>query len=127
MVLGSTLYSNSDQQGLRESCGVHVFDLQKITIDKIENEGIHFLNTAKQARGHDDYYHAYGEWLQTPRTDWKRPENWTSELMCSNLSAELQGIIINSGKNKGSFYSHGQEKTLMVIPRHQLIILTHNG
>lgn len=127
LVLGSTQYSNSDQQGLRESCGVHVFELKKITIDQIEKEGITFLNTAKQARGHDNYYYSYGEWIQTPRKDWKRPENWSYELMCSNLSAELQGIIINSGKSKGSFYSHGQEKTLMVIPNHKLIVLTHNG
>lgn len=127
LVLGSTLYSNSDQQGLRESCGVHVFELNKITIDQIEKEGISFLNTAKQARGYGNHYYSYGEWLQTPRKDWKRPENWSYELMCSNLSTELQGIIINSGKSEGSFYSHGQEKTLMVIPNHKLIVLTHNG
>lgn len=127
LILGSTKYSNSDLQGLRESCGVHVFELKQATINKIKNEGISFLNTAKQARGHDNYYYSYGEWLQTPRKDWKRPENWSYELMCSNLSPELQGIIINSGQSKGSFYSHGQEKNLMVIPKHKLIILTHNG
>lgn len=125
--LGSTQYSNSDQQGLRESCGVHVFELKQITIDQIEKEGISFLNTAKQARGDSNYYYSYGEWLHTPRKDWKRPENWSYELMCSNLATELQGIIINSGKSEGSFYSHGQEKTLMVIPKHKLIVLTHNG
>ncbi len=127
LILGSTKYSNSDLQGLRESCGVHVFELNQTTINQIKNEGTSFLNTAKQARGDDNYYYSYGEWLQTPRKDWKRPENWIYELMCSNLSSELQGIIINSGQSKGSFYSHGQEKTLMVIPKHKLIVLTHNG
>ena len=127
LVLGSTEYSNSDQQGLTESCGVHVFELKQITINKINNEGLSFLNTAKQARGYEDYYNSYGEWFKTPRKDWKRPENWSSELMCSRLSTELQEILIKSGQGEGSFYSHGQEKTLMVIPKYKLIVLTHNG
>ena len=121
------MYSNSDQQGLRESCGVHVFELKKITISQIEKEGIFFLNTAKQARGHSNHYYSYGRWFKTPRKDWKRPENWSYELICSDLSAELQDILINGGKSEGSFYSFGQEKALMVIPKYKLLILTHNG
>jgi len=103
LVLGSTEYSNSDLQGLRESCGVHVFELNQVTINKINNEGLTFLNTAKQARGYEDYYYSYGEWFKTPRKDWKRPENWSYELMCSSLSTELQEILIKSGQSEGSF------------------------
>lgn len=125
--LGSTLHSNSDLQGITEACGVHVYELEESTLDKIKAKGIDFLNTVKQARGHSDYYYSYGEWQNTPRKDWKRPENWVYELMCASMPPKLQGIIIDGGKNPGSFYSHGQEKVLMVIPNHKIVVLMHNG
>ncbi|HFD32918.1 MAG TPA: hypothetical protein ENJ28_09475 [Gammaproteobacteria bacterium] len=125
--LGSTLHSNSDLQGIREACGVHVFELKESTLNKIEIDGIKFLNTARQARGNKKFYYSYGEWKKTPRKDWERPENWAYELMCTNMPAKLQGIIIDSGRAKGSFYSHGQESVLMIIPDHKIIVLIHNG
>ena len=42
LILGSTQYNSSDQQGLRESCGVHVFELKKITIDQIKKKALAF-------------------------------------------------------------------------------------
>lgn len=125
--LGSTLHSNTDLQGLREACGVHVYELKDSTLHKIKNDGVNFLNTAREARGYSNFYYSYGEWMQTPRKDWKRPENWVYELMCANIPAKLQGIIIDSGRSQGSFYSQGQEKILMVIPSHKIIVLTNNG
>ncbi|ASP37806.1 hypothetical protein CHH28_03560 [Bacterioplanes sanyensis] len=125
--LGATLHSNSDLQGIRESCGVHVFQLDDVTLNKVLSGGLGFVNTAQQARGYGDYYYRYGEWQPTPRQDWKRAENWSYELMCASMPAELQGIILDAGKQSGSYYSHGQEKVLMVLPKHKMIVFIHNG
>ncbi|WP_444923723.1 hypothetical protein ACJJH9_19295 [Microbulbifer sp. DLAB2-AF] len=125
--LGSTLHSNSDLQGIREACGVHIYELEETTLDKIKAEVLEFLNTAKQARGHSRFYYSYGEWMHTPRKDWTRPENWAYELMCVKMPAKLQGIIIDSATAPGSFYSHGQEKVLMIILDQKILVLTHNG
>ncbi|MBU2712261.1 hypothetical protein, partial [Zooshikella harenae] len=74
-----------------------------------------------------DYYHHYGDWLATPRKDWKRDEDILWDFCGGNLSESLQSLIIQRGKQEGSFYAFSQEAWLMIIPQEKLVVFSHNG
>ncbi|WP_288132458.1 hypothetical protein [Microbulbifer sp.] len=128
LILKGTRYSNNDSLGLRESCGVHVYDLDPVMMERIKNEGIKFFRGVTQSRGHSDFHHKFGDWQNGPRKDWKKSEIWVSEVLdCSNMNRELEETVIKVGLSQSSYYSLGYEKVIMVSPDHGLVVLTHNG
>ena len=124
----STRHSNSESDFIREACGVHIYVLTEETIQEINKLGLDFFKNVNQGRGFKrDYYYTYGEWQKTPRHDWKRSENYYELYDCGKLSGKLLETVVNGGTKLGSFYTMGNEKSLMVIPSKQLLVLVHNG
>lgn len=120
-----TITSNS---GFREGCGTAIYRLSNETAKAIQQKGLEYFTNSKQSRGYSDHYHKYGEWHETPRKDWKRPENWSFELLCGGaINDSLYKKIVESGQTYGSYYSLKPEAVLMVIPNMKLVVFAYNG
>ena len=120
--------SITSASGLREGCGTAVYRLDGKTAEAIKEQGVTFFEESVQARGHADRYYTYGEWMETPRDDWTRPENWSYELLCGgSVDDSLYDEIVESGRTSGSYYSFKDEAVLMVIPDKKLVVFSHNG
>ncbi|WP_157365452.1 hypothetical protein [Zooshikella ganghwensis] len=123
--LGSSISIVTDS-GVLSGCGIAVYELDEKTYDKINKEGINFFSSSMQARGHNDSYYAYSEWKETPREDWKRPENWSYQLLCGgDISEKLFNKILHGGQSAGSFYSSKTAAHLMVLPNERLVVFTY--
>lgn len=117
--------SIGDESGFREGCGVAVFKLSKNTTKNIEKGGLAFFSGATQARGHNDNYHKYEPWKETPV-----PVNWASEgswFMCSVISNNLERKIIMAAQEKGAYYTTKPEGVLIVIPSLGYVVFSYNG
>lgn len=120
--------SITSDSGFREGCGTAVYKLGGKTAEAIKKQGVKFFEESDQARGHSDRYYTYGEWMETPRDDWTRSENWSYELLCGGgIGDSLYDDIVESGRTGGSYYSFKDEAVLMVIPDKKLVVFSHNG
>jgi len=120
--------SITSDSGLREGCGTAVYKLAGKTAESIKEQGLKFFEESGQARGHSDRYYTYGEWMETPRGDWARSENWSYELVCGgSIGDSLYDDIVESGRTGGSYYSFMDEAVLMVIPDKKLVVFSFNG
>ncbi len=114
--------------GFREGCGTAVYRMNRETAEAIKEQGIKFFAGAGQDKGRPGGYHVYGKWMQTPRDDWHRAENWSYELLCGgSIGDSLYDEIVESGRTAGSYYSYKHEAVLMVMPEKRLVVFSHNG
>lgn len=114
--------------GIFSGCGIAVYKLDDKTYERIAIEGIDYFDDSKYARGHPEKrsYYTYGQWMETPRKDWKRYEDWSYQLTCGgNLGESLFASILKSGNEAGSFYASKQGAHLMVIPEERLVVFTY--
>jgi hypothetical protein len=114
-----------NESHFREGCGVDIFYLSKNTLDAIKRDGLLFFKDALQARSHDDYYHRYQPWQETPI-----PPSWTSEgswILCFGGNEDFHHKIIEAAKVEGAFYTTKPEGELVVIPSLGIIIFSYFG
>ena len=116
-----------------EACGGAIFGLGDTTVTAIERRGLVAIQGAQQGRGYADgthrmrSYYEYEPWQPTPL-----PPAWTSEgmwngLNCMNLGHGLGRSIIEAARAPGSFYTTGQGKMLLVVPRLKLVVYTYTS
>lgn len=117
------------QSDFREGCGVAVFRLDRGTTQRIQAEGIEFLNTARHSRKRSDAYHAFEEWKPTPHPgDIEDDQSiLTYGLMCSNARSSLANKLEKAVRAPGSFYAFGPEKVIVVLPSERLAVLSWYG
>lgn len=121
---------------LRESCGGVVFKISQATVDRIQEEGISFLNTDKVGRGYHfdrettkSLYYTYEDWAETPA-----PHSWTSEgipasfgCMLKDTDKKYSKVIFNALRNPGSFFTTKDEGQILLIPSEKLLVYGFNG
>lgn len=122
--------------GLREGCGVKVFELSKHTLDKINQQGLAFFKNATKARGYDpkkhryNKYYSYEQWQETPVQESKENRNFWAGLSCAKrlgLEKSLSKKIASAASTKGSYYTGHYEGQLVVIPSLGLVVFSYMG
>jgi hypothetical protein len=109
-------------------CGLGVFELSENTINKINGEGLKFLNSNLNPRNDENGRHEYPPWTQIPNPI---PENWGTEggifpSYCTDANKELLNKITAAVKEPGGFYTsgggYGGGYILYVIPKSGILI-----
>ena len=113
------------EEGLRESCGVAVFELSRITVSRINSQGIAFFKNATFGRG-DRPYHFYETWQPTP------PLNSANRPLlrgsvCLRDPPQIWSSIEEAARTRGAFYAIGSEYDLLVIPTLGVVVFSFNG
>jgi hypothetical protein len=119
----------SGQSDFREGCGIAVFRLDRATTQRIQAQGIGFLNTARQSRKWQDAYHTLQEWKPTPHPRDRESDKTilTYGLACSDASSSLSSRLDHAVRAPGSFYAFGPEKVIVVLPSQRLVVLSWFG
>lgn len=112
--------------GLREGCGVAVWQLDKGSADGLRREGLAYLHGARQARGYSDDYYRYGAWQATPLPEALGTDGWLP-LGCADPGTELEARILRAAQGSSGFYSKKSEGVLLVLPEQRLIVFGYNG
>lgn len=117
------------QSGLREGCGAAIFRLDRSTTQRIEEEGLSFLNSAKQSRKWADEYRTFGDWKPTPHPGDVEDDQSivTLGLSCSGAWSYITEPLEHAVRMPGAYYVFGPEKVLVVIPSERVAVLTWNG
>lgn len=117
----------SAESGGREGCGAAVFRLSKQTRARVQQEGLAFLQMARQARGYDEHYYSYGPWQATPVPDSYISEGGWLSLWCAEAGPSLARRIHAAMQRPGAFYSIKDEGMLLIIPEEGLIVFGYYG
>ncbi|NES73457.1 MAG: hypothetical protein F6K24_53845 [Okeania sp. SIO2D1] len=112
---------------IRDACGAAIFKITNTSANIISRDGLFFLQDAIYPRNSENFRHIYKPWKKTPV-----PDSWTSEgtwpgLSCSNASRPLIRKIIDAAKNKGSYYTSGSARLIVVIPHLKLVVFSYFG
>jgi hypothetical protein len=117
--------SMGEDSGFREGCGTAVFRLSGRTLVNIAQSRLHYFDGVTQARGHQDSYHTYKPWQETPiPATWQDHEGW---LLCPFMDDDLLRQIYQAAKEKGAYYTTKPEAELVVIPSLKIAVFSFFG
>lgn len=113
----------------REGCGAAVYRLDQETSRGIAQRGLEFFPATSHSRKSGDLYHTFDAWRPTPDAALIDDDQTllSPGLECAGLDTQLKEQIETASRTTGSFYTHGPEKVLIVIPELRLIVLAYNG
>lgn len=111
--------------GFREGCGVAVWRLSEATADGLQ-QGLGYLQSARQARGYAEPYYRYGPWQATPLSAAQSMDGWLP-LGCADAPEALQEQIMRGAQGVQGYYSEKREGVLLVLPMERLIVFAYNG
>lgn len=112
--------------GFREGCGVAVWRLSEATADGLQQQGLGYLQPARQARGYAEPYYRYGPWQATPLSAAQSMDGWLP-LGCADAPEALQEQIMRGTQGVQGYYSEKREGVLLVLPMERLIVFAYNG
>lgn len=112
--------------GFREGCGVAVWRLSEATAAGLRQQGLGYLQSARQARGYAEPYYRYGPWRATPLSEAQSMDGWLP-LGCADAPAALQEQILRGAQGGQGYYSEKDEAVLLVLPAERLIVFAYNG
>lgn len=119
------------QSSIREGCGAAIFRMDEATATKIAEQGKHYLARSMVSRSHQDSYHTFFGWQETPVKTVGPPRAEGSSLSpglyCASVDAELESTILRAVRVPGAYYTLGPEKFLLVDPTERLIVLSYDG
>ena len=112
--------------GFREGCGAAIFGLSDVTRRRLQREGLGFLETTRQSRGHRDDYYAFGRWRSTPLVSSVTSEGGWRALWCAGNGPLIRRVNL-AVQSSGGFYSEKPEGILVVLPDEGLIVFGYDG
>jgi hypothetical protein len=133
-------YSQEESWGFGpggNEAGIRTFQLPKQVANEIERRGIEFFNNMPPNRTRRDWRGIYGEWRQTPISNWWKTNEKTGLLdiydyicaygFCIDVAPTIvkeANEIINS---EGSYYAYGRTGLIIVCPAKRLVLYLYNG
>lgn len=114
------------ETGFREGCGAAIFGLSSDTRQRLQREGLAFLEAARQSRGHTDDYYAFGQWRSTPLEFTADVDGGWRALWCAGNGPLIRRVNL-AVQRPGGFYSEKPEGILVVLPDEGLIVFGYDG
>lgn len=123
------------ENGLREGCGVVIYDLTPAMAQAMQSNGIQALAKAREGRGGWLARHVrYSAWQSTPYAEHEADgtalaleDRWLVGLSCSDLGDAWANEINKALSSPGAFVSTSAEGGLIVIPARRVVVLSFMG
>lgn len=116
---------------IRESCGGVIFQLSQSTIEKVEKQGLVFLNQDLHGRGYKDenerkrINYTYNPWTKTPLN---LGEGLSPGLHCLLKDDKAMAKkVLSAAEREGSFHTVKHEAELLLVPELGLLFYAWDG